>query len=231
MNQGRATANRRLANAIVGVVMNEFWDELDRGRPVPQAQTERRRRIGAATALAALAFVGIGLSSALFTDTQTLGANDMTTGTVRPGTTPGTAAISAGNMAPGDNDYGNVRVENTGSLRLRYAMSASADDPDGKALATQLALRAYSGVTPANCAAGDVSAGTLEGGPVNLGTPTSVFGDNTQGSQGGDRELSATSTENLCMRVSLPLATGNAFQNATTSITLTFDAEQTANNP
>ena len=33
------------------------------------------------------------------------------------------------------------------------------------------------------------------------------------------------------MRVSLPLATGNAFQNATTSITLTFDAEQTANNP
>jgi len=31
--------------------------------------------------------------------------------------------------------------------------------------------------------------------------------------------------------VSLPLSTGDAFQNASTTATFTFDAEQTANNP
>jgi spore coat-associated protein N len=211
--------------------MNEFWLELERDRPSNQAHQERRRRLWAAAALAALAFLGIGLSSALFTDTQALGSNDLTTGTVRLGTTPGTAAISAGNMAPGDEVFGNVQVENTGSLRLRYALSASADDPDLKGLRTQLVLRTYSGVSPANCAVGDVSLGTLEGGPTTLDNPVPLFGDNAQGSQAGDRALNAGTSEDLCMHVTLPLATTNAYQNATSTITLTFDAEQTANNP
>ena len=210
--------------------MNDLWTELERDRPDDQGQRDRRRRIGAAAALAALAFVGIGLSSALFTDSQTLGANDITTGTVRLGTTPGTAALSAGNMAPGDDVFGNVRVENNGSLRLRYALTASADNPDTKALRTQLRLSVYSGVGPIACAAGDVSLGTLEGGPTGLGGPANLLGDNAQGFQPGDRSLIAGDTENLCFRVALPLATGNAYQNATSTITLTFDAEQTVNN-
>ncbi len=211
--------------------MNEFWLELERDRPEDQEQRDRRRRIAAAAALAALAFVGIGLSTALFTDTQTLGSNDMTTGTVRLGTTPNTAALSAGNMAPGDDVFANVQVDNTGSLRLRYSMSASADDPDGKGLRTQLTMRVYSGVTPGNCAASDVSSGTLEGGPTTLNNPVNLFGNNNQGAQAGDRSLSASSSEDLCVRVTLPLSTPTAYQNATSEITLTFDAEQTANNP
>jgi hypothetical protein len=211
--------------------MDDLLNELERDQPDDRPQQERRRRVGAAAALAGLAFVGIGLSSALFTDTQALGTNDVTTGTVRLGTTPGTAALSAGNMAPGDDIYGNVNVDNTGSLRLRYALSASADDPDTKGLRSQLRISAYSGVSPLNCAAGNVAGGTLEGGPTALGSPSVLFGDTAPGDQAGDRTLSASSSENLCMRVSLPLATGNAYQNSTSTITLTFDAEQTANNP
>lgn len=211
--------------------MDEFWLELDRTRPEDLEQRSRRRRITAAFVLAVLSFVGIGLSSALFTDTQALGSNQLTTGTVRLGTTPGSAAFSAGNMAPGDDVFGNVRVENTGSLRLRYALSASADNPDTNNLRSQLVVRVYSGVTPLDCAASDVSAGTLEGGPNNLANPVILFGDPTAGAQAGDRVLNASSTENLCVRVNLPLNTPNAYQNSTSEITFTFDAEQTANNP
>jgi hypothetical protein len=42
--------------------------------------------------------------------------------------------------------------------------------------------------------------------------------------------LAASGSENLCFRVVLPLATGNAFQDAATSAIFTFDAEQTENN-
>lgn len=211
--------------------MEDIMIELERDRPDDDGQRERRRRIVAAGTLAGLAFVGIGVSSALFTDSEALPGNDLTTGTVRLGATPGTAAISAGNMAPGDDEYGSVRIENTGSLQARYSVEASADDPDTKALRTQLRISAYSGVTPLDCAAGNVASGTLLGGPTDLSTAFDLVGDVAQGNQAGDRTLAAADSENLCFRVSLPLSTGNAYQNATSTITLTFNAEQTAHNP
>ena len=58
-----------------------------------------------------------------------------------------------------------------------------------------------------------------------------MFGDVAQGFQAGDRTLIAGASENLCVLVALPLATGNAYQSATTTATFTFNAEQTANNP
>jgi len=39
------------------------------------------------------------------------------------------------------------------------------------------------------------------------------------------------SNEVLCFRFTLPIGTGNALQNQSTTATFTFDAEQTANNP
>jgi spore coat-associated protein N len=210
--------------------MDDLLNELERDRPDDRGQRDRRRRVATAAVLAGLAFVGIGLSGAVFGDTQTLGTNDFTTGTVRLGTNPTATVVSAGNMAPGDEVFGDVRVDNTGSLQLRYALAATADDPDGKGLNTQLRLSVYSGLTQLQCAAGNVGLGTLEGGPSTLGTPVKVFGDSNQGIDVGDRVLDAGASERLCVRVALPLATGNAYQNATSTITLTFDAEQTANN-
>ena len=211
--------------------MDEYLLELEPERPEDREHRDRRRRLVAAGGLAALAFVGIGLSSALFTDTNTLGSNTFTSGSVILGTTPGTTALSAGNMAPGDSVFGNVRVDNNGSLGFRYAVQASADNPDTKNLRSQLQLSAYDGVTPVNCAAGDVSAGTLLGGPTNLNSAVNLIGDSTTGANPGDRTLNAGSGENLCFEVTLPLATGNAYQSATSTITLTFNAEQLRNNP
>ena len=57
-----------------------------------------------------------------------------------------------------------------------------------------------------------------------------MVGDPAQGAQAGDRVLQASNNEALCIRVSLPLSTGNSFQGLTTSANLNFSAEQTANN-
>jgi len=211
--------------------MDEYLLELEPERPEDREHRDRRRRLIAAGGLAALAFVGIGLSSALFSDTNTLGSNAFTSGSVILGTTPGSAVLSAGNMAPGDSVYGNVRVDNNGSLAFRYSVEASADNPDTKNLRSQLLISAYSGVTPVNCAAGDVSAGSLLGGPTNLNSVVNLIGDSTTGADPGDRNLIAGANENLCFKVALPLATGNAYQSATSTITLTFNAEQVKNNP
>ena len=58
-----------------------------------------------------------------------------------------------------------------------------------------------------------------------------MIGDPSQGAQAGDRTLAASANEVLCVQVALPSATGNAFQSAATTGTLTFDAEQVASNP
>ena len=61
-------------------------------------------------------------------------------------------------------------------------------------------------------------------------TAGKLFGDNTQGAQVGDRSLAVGASEILCFRVSLALSAPNSIQNAATTATFTFDAEQTANN-
>jgi hypothetical protein len=45
----------------------------------------------------------------------------------------------------------------------------------------------------------------------------------------GNRVLAGGANETLCIRVAEPLATGNTFQGASSVVTATFDAEQTAN--
>ncbi len=163
------------------------------------------------------------LSLALFTSTAAVSNNAFTAGTVIIGAAPATAALTAGNMMPGDTVNGQITVSNTGSAQLRYAMSSTSTNTDLKALRDQLTLTIKTLGT--SCAAFDgtqLYAGALNG---------AAFGSNAAGAQAGDRTLNAPGSEVLCFRATLPLATGNTFQGATTTATFTFDAEQTANNP
>ena len=67
---------------------------------------------------------------------------------------------------------------------------------------------------------------------IDSGTLASLaVGSNAQGAQAGDRVPAAVTNETLCFKVTLPLSTGNAFQDLSTTVTFTFDAEQTANKP
>ena len=173
---------------------------------------------------------GIGLGTgAIFTDTQQVGANTFSTGTVDISTSPTTALVTFSGMAPGDQVTNPIVVTNSGSLDLRYAVTSATTE---NTLAAQLDLTIKSGVT--TCTNGGFGVdGTVIYGPADLGSMAgiNVIGDPTQGFHTGDRALAGSAYETLCFNVSLPSTTGNAFRGLTTTATFNFSAEQTANNP
>jgi predicted ribosomally synthesized peptide with SipW-like signal peptide len=187
----------------------------------------RRRRLPylvvALIASAVICAFGAASSLALFTDTRSVTANAFTSGTISLGLNPATALLTATTLMPGDNVNGSLVVTNSGTGQLRYAMTSTTTNVDGKGLAAQMTLTIKTLGT--SCAAFDgtsVFSGALSAG---------AFGSIAAGAQAGDRTLAGAAAETLCFRASLPLASGSAFQGATTTATLTFDAEQTANNP
>ncbi len=189
-------------------------------------------------ALGSFAVLTVALSTmtfgalAVFTDSAAIGANSFTTGTVDISTSPTTALVTYSNMAPGDSTTQKLVVSNPGSLQLRYAVSGTATNADAKGLKDQLVLtvKTIDVTTPGAGVECDNFDGTqLYSGDVDS-TAGKLVGDSTQGSHTGDRTLAASGSETLCFRVSLPTTTGNTFQNATTTATFTFDAEQVANN-
>ncbi len=196
----------------------------------------RRRRLAATAVTVALAAAGVTslTTGALFTDTETLGGSDLTTGTVQVSPAmSGTVTLGAAGMAPGDTSYGLVTVQNAGSLAQRYAVSLVASNDDANVdLAGELDLAVYATST---CSAagvyGRTPVVTLAGLPTSL---TPLLGDPATGQhadRGGDRFLATGGSEDLCVTVHVPLATDNTFQGAGASLDLVFDAEQTANNP
>lgn len=200
-----------------------------------------RRRIASSLivlAIAASALV-VAATGAIFTDTASVGSNTFTTGTIDLTTTPSTALLTASTMAPGDMVDEPLTVSNAGSLQLRYAVQASADDTDSKNLRGSLKMRVAS-QAGGSC---DFPYYNTDGSTTTLtddtqlyattGLPTSatnIIGDTTQGSQAGDRTLNAGANEVLCFAVVLPTSAGNTVQDATTTATFSFVAEQTANN-
>ncbi len=186
----------------------------------------RRRRaylFAALIAAAAMAAAGVASSLATFTDSDALGANTFTTGTVALGLSPTTALLTSSALMPGDTVNGSLVVTNSGTAQLRYAMSSSSTNSDSKGLAAQMTLTVKTLGT--SCAAFDGT--TLYSGALSA----AAFGSNATGAQAGDRTLNGAASETLCFRAALALGTSNAFQNATTTTTFTFDSEQTANNP
>lgn len=173
-------------------------------------------------------------ASALFTSQATINANTFSTGTVVISTSPTSALITFSTMAPGDEVANPLTVSNDGTLDLRYAVTSTATNSDAKSLMSQLVLTIKGPGTGTCSKAGFASyTGTqLYSGALGSVAGINVIGDPTTGQQTGDRTLAASTNETLCFDVSLPkVSTGNAFQNATTTATFTFNAEQTVNNP
>jgi hypothetical protein len=158
------------------------------------------------------------MSLAIFTDSSA-STGTFTSGTVDITSSP-VVAFSVVGMVPGDTNTQLLTIANAGTADLRYAMSVLATNPLGDALTLTVKTLGT------GCAAFDgttvLPATALDGAAI--GSPT-------QGDQAGDRTLTAATSEDLCFQVGLPLATGNALQGASSDVTFTFDAEQTANNP
>jgi hypothetical protein len=187
--------------------------------PSAARRTKRRRALLAVLLSASLATLGAGaVSLAQFTDTDA-SAGTWTTGTIVLGVTP-SPAFTVANMFPGASGTQTMVVHNNGTGDLRYSMTSSATNTDGKGLAAQMNLTIQLGT----CAApgGTLYTGSLVG---------AAFGSNAQGADAGDQAVVAGGTDNLCFSWDFPLGSDNTYQAATTTATFTFDAEQTANNP
>lgn len=201
-------------------------------------QSRRRRVVWAALTLAiALATMAVSATGAIFTETDPVDGNAFTTGSVDLGQAPTTAVVTAEDMAPGDATTGRLEVTNDGSLELRYAMTSQTTED---ALASQLGLWIWDEAAEADSAGENTTCDAAPGEGVTtylyeqaaLGSTggTNVIGDPAAGGDTGDRVLAAGASEVLCFHVELPFDTGSTFENASTSATFTFEAEQTANN-
>ncbi|MFH1140104.1 MAG: TasA family protein [Chloroflexota bacterium] len=158
--------------------------------------------------------------------------NTFSTGTVDITTAPTSAIITYTTMAPGDTVVGSLLVDNTSTLKLRYSVSSSATTSTPE-LKDQLVLTIKTGVTTCSTGGFDTDGTQLYTGDMDS-TAGKLVGDVTGGWQTGDRTLAAGVDETLCFKGALPIGTGNAYQiapNNTATLTFTFDAEQTANNP
>lgn len=167
-------------------------------------------------------------SLALFTDQETVAGNAFATGTVDLLATPATAVVTAAAMAPGDQVTAPLDIANSGSLELRYSATSTTTE---NTLAALLDLTVKTGVTVCDDANWTTDGTIVYTGDLGSTATMALFGSAVQGTQAGDRVLAAGANEVLCVNVTLPLATGNAAQNVTTTATFTFNAEQTANNP
>lgn len=171
------------------------------------------------------------MSLALFTD-QESAASAFTTGTiVLDDVKIDALVLTTTALMPGDAVTDDVVVENDGTAELRYAMSSSSTNADTQSLrdALSLTVKTVDITTPGTPCNDFDGATTLYSGV--FGASTAAFGDPAPGDDTDDRTLAAGASETLCFRVSLPSSTGNGAQGATTTMTFTFDAEQTSSNP
>jgi spore coat-associated protein N len=196
-------------------------------RTSPRGQTFGLRSLAIALVIsvsaAGIAIGSFGVSSAFFSSQAVVSDNSLSSGTVELSATPASAVIGLNDMAPGDATSGSLVLTNSGSLSLRYALTSSATNADGKNLRDQLQLTIKTLGSGCNAFDGN----ELYSGSIGA----AAFGNPAAGQQSGDRQLDPGNGETLCLRAKLPAETPNSFQSAATSVTFTFNAEQTVNNP
>lgn len=184
--------------------------------------------------LAALTLVGAvtgGLTFALFTASTPAAQNDWVAGTLAiesnrdqgdwiPGPMfyiGGAEGIHpTGFWAPGDTHHRVLQVENTGSLdawlkHMRASLTSGSRD-----LADQLQVQVTTDPAGTNL----VATGTL-----------GQFIDGDQAFAGGSIAAAVGDVIDLHFWVTLPLATGNAYQGLSTEVSFSVYAEQMAHNP
>src|SRR3954451_4272391 len=135
---------------------------------------------------------------AAFTTQKSAGSLTFTSSTIALTTSPTSALITYSTMKPGDSVTNSITVTNSGGSQLRYAISSSATNADGKALKDQLVLtvKTVDATVPAT-PCDDFDGTLLYSGDLDS-TAGKLVGDNTQGAQAGDRTLSASANEILC---------------------------------
>lgn len=173
---------------------------------------DRLRGKAALLSLSALTALSVGagaMSFAAFTGDADVTTNGFTTGTVDISTTPASSLFNVSGILPGYSETQALDVTNSGTSDVDYTMSTSATNSDSKNLRSQMTLLVTEEDVDGGC--DDLDGTQLYSGALASGALSSRF-------------LAALDAETLCFQVVLPSSTGNAFQNAATTVTFTFNA-------
>jgi hypothetical protein len=174
---------------------------------------ERPKTVLAALA-SALAAVGLAAGSgADFTSASANPANTFSSGTLTHTNSKNAAALlTAAAMKPGETKTGSVTITNTGTLPGTFTLSKSSlTNPSlgsgGEKLSDQIDLVIKDGDT------------TVYSGKLGAMSAISLDGDlGAAGTQQFGKSGSATATHTYDFTVTLPAATGDAFQGTSTSV-------------
>jgi hypothetical protein len=200
---------------------------------------KRRLALGAAaaTTVGAVATLVAGFTFGLFSATQSSGANTFTAGTVTVGAgSPASVTCTISTMVPGDSSSGapaGSKADTPCTYNVKYTGSASAW------LAVDVAVSNGGTV---------LYDGSATGLQLYLkdGSTSYVNGTTFAQQGGGSASLPAATTSNLLVSTSpaangtavnfsldyaMPAAAGNGYQSGSATVTLTFHAVQSANNP
>jgi|SRR5271170_437834 len=200
--------------------------------------------VGAVATAGAAATLAGGVTFGLFSASGAAGANTFTGGTVSIGTgTPGSVTCSLTGMVPGDSSAGapiGSKLDAACTYNMKYTGSATAW------LAVDVAVS--NGTTPLyDGTATGLQLYLKDGTPSTYLTSTAPTAGTTFAVQGGTAaSLPTGTTANLLVSTSpaapntsvsftlnyaVPIATGNAYQGGSATVTLTFHAVQAGNNP
>jgi hypothetical protein len=167
--------------------------------------------------LAVVSVAGAGIatagSGALFTD-EDAATMDVSSGWVDVAV-GGPTVLALSNLKPGDVFFRSINVANTGSLAFNYALTATRPTGGGAPLVDALRVESWKTATAEACASATYTGGT------QIGTDGSLSQLSLTG-----RQLTAGTSETVCLRISLPSSTPNAIAGKTSTVTLTVASTQ-----
>jgi len=195
--------------------------------------------LAVATSLAAVGVLALGVTSALFSATQSNATDTFAAGTVSVGAgTPASVACNVTNMMPGDsaNGFGSgseslvacsYKVKYTGTAGAWLAVDAAISGGTtnlftGTATGLQFKISVNGATAMVNGTTYKTAAGVDT--TIASGTPvTNLLINTTAAAQNAEYSIDVV--------YALPIAAANALQGGTANLGLTFHAAQSANNP
>ena len=188
---------------------------LSRGMRKNTSLANKIGHLVASLAIVTVAGAGVATaaSGALFTDTDAA-TMDVSSGWVDVAV-GGPTVVALSNLKPGDVFYRSVNVANSGSLAFIYSLTATRPTGSGAPLVDALRVESWKTTTAEACASSTYATGAQIAADTSL-SQLSLTG----------RQLSAGSSETVCLRISLPSSTPNAIAGKTSTVTLTVASEQ-----
>lgn len=199
--------------------------------------------LGVAASIGAIAALASGTTFGLYSATETGSGNSFTSGTVTVGTgTPTSVTCTITNMVPGDSSAGAAigsKADTTCTYNVKYTGSASAwlavdvavsnSSPalyDGTATGLQLYLKDASSTYLTSTAP---TAGTTY--KTAAGTATALPAAGITDLLVSTTAAATNTAASFSLDYALPIASGNTYQGGSATVTLTFHAVQSGNNP